>query len=209
MRSYSSWTRSDNLATVVSVWRHQYSASIFSTCLLFIALHLRTCAQGDLFIGHLFGGLLWRLAMATGVEIIGYFLGVASWLLTGASLANDYWKISSFAGSVVISSRQYQNLWHSCAEASTGISNCRQFESMLALPGKCCCWWWQALGEWVITHCCHQRCDSASLWMYISITLTNLWHGIYDLLKQFLSIHHLQNVCVLASGVFMCMCMCV
>ncbi|XP_041920709.1 claudin 15-like b isoform X2 [Alosa sapidissima] len=72
--------------------------------------------------------------MSTGVEIVGFFLGVASWLLTGACITNDFWKVSSFSGSVIISSRQYQNLWHSCAEDSTGISNCRDFESLLALP---------------------------------------------------------------------------
>ena len=76
--------------------------------------------------------------MSTGVEIVGFFLGVASWLLTGSSVSNDFWKVSSFSGSVIISSRQYQNLWHSCAEDSTGIKNCRDFESLLALPGKCC-----------------------------------------------------------------------
>ncbi|XP_031428977.1 claudin 15-like b isoform X2 [Clupea harengus] len=73
--------------------------------------------------------------MSTGVEIVGFFLGVASWLLTGSSVSNDFWKVSSFSGSVIISSRQYQNLWHSCAEDSTGIKNCRDFESLLALPG--------------------------------------------------------------------------
>ncbi|KAL2095864.1 hypothetical protein ACEWY4_008012 [Coilia grayii] len=73
--------------------------------------------------------------MSTGLQIVGFFLGVGSWLLTGACLSNDYWKVSSFAGSVIISTQQYQNLWHSCAEDSTGIKNCRDFESLLALPG--------------------------------------------------------------------------
>ncbi|KAK3534323.1 hypothetical protein QTP86_014241 [Hemibagrus guttatus] len=73
--------------------------------------------------------------MSTGLEITGFLLGVASWLVTGAALANDYWKVSSFSGSVIISSRQYENLWHACAEASSGIAECRDFESLLALPG--------------------------------------------------------------------------
>uniref|UniRef100_A0AAY4D995 Claudin n=1 Tax=Denticeps clupeoides TaxID=299321 RepID=A0AAY4D995_9TELE len=73
--------------------------------------------------------------MSTGLELIGFFLGVGSWLLTGASLANDHWKTSSVAGSVIISSRSYQNLWRSCAEDSTGVSNCKDFESLLSLPG--------------------------------------------------------------------------
>ncbi|KAI4898832.1 hypothetical protein NFI96_021559, partial [Prochilodus magdalenae] len=71
--------------------------------------------------------------MSLALEITGFLLGVASWLVTGVSLANDYWKVSSFAGSVIISNRHYENLWHSCAEDSTGIAECRDFESLLAL----------------------------------------------------------------------------
>ncbi|KAL2097936.1 hypothetical protein ACEWY4_007143 [Coilia grayii] len=73
--------------------------------------------------------------MSTALEAVGFFLCVASWLIIGTALANDYWKVSSYAGSVIVSNRQYENLWHSCAEDSTGIANCRDFESMLALPG--------------------------------------------------------------------------
>ncbi|KAG5836936.1 claudin-15-like isoform X2 [Anguilla anguilla] len=73
--------------------------------------------------------------MSTATEVTGFFLCVGSWLITGASLANDYWKVSTFSGSVIVSTRQYENLWHSCAEDSSGITNCRDFESMLALPG--------------------------------------------------------------------------
>uniref|UniRef100_A0A674D3W6 Claudin 15-like b n=1 Tax=Salmo trutta TaxID=8032 RepID=A0A674D3W6_SALTR len=73
--------------------------------------------------------------MSTAVELTGFLLCVASWLLTGSSLANDYWKVSSVSGSVIVSTRQFQNLFHSCAENSAGIRNCKDFESMLALPG--------------------------------------------------------------------------
>ncbi|KAG9265236.1 claudin 15-like b isoform X2 [Astyanax mexicanus] len=73
--------------------------------------------------------------MSMAMEILGFLMCVAGWLLTGVSLANDFWRVTSFAGSVITSTRQYQNLWHACAEASTGIKNCRQFESMLALEG--------------------------------------------------------------------------
>uniref|UniRef100_A0AAY4AUB4 Claudin n=1 Tax=Denticeps clupeoides TaxID=299321 RepID=A0AAY4AUB4_9TELE len=73
--------------------------------------------------------------MSTALETVGFFLGAISWLITGAALANDYWKISTVSGSVIISNRQYENLWHSCAEDSTGVANCRDFESLLALPG--------------------------------------------------------------------------
>ncbi|KAG9348246.1 hypothetical protein JZ751_001981, partial [Albula glossodonta] len=73
--------------------------------------------------------------MSTALEVTGFLLCVGSWLVTGAALANDYWKISTFSGSVIISNRHFENLWHSCAEDSAGVTNCRDFESMLALPG--------------------------------------------------------------------------
>ncbi|XP_048845608.1 claudin-15-like [Brienomyrus brachyistius] len=73
--------------------------------------------------------------MSTGLEVTGFMLGAASWLLTGVALANDYWKVSTYSGSVIVSNRQYENLWHSCAEDSSGVSNCRDFQSMLSLPG--------------------------------------------------------------------------
>uniref|UniRef100_A0AAY5ERG7 Claudin n=1 Tax=Electrophorus electricus TaxID=8005 RepID=A0AAY5ERG7_ELEEL len=73
--------------------------------------------------------------MSMGTELLGFLLCVGGWLLTAVSLANNYWRVTSFAGSVITSTRQYQNLWQACAEASTGIRNCRRFESLLALEG--------------------------------------------------------------------------
>ncbi|XP_074446848.1 claudin-15-like isoform X2 [Larus michahellis] len=35
---------------------------------------------------------------------------------------------------VITTSTLFENLWKSCAEDSTGVSNCREFDSMLALP---------------------------------------------------------------------------
>lgn len=74
--------------------------------------------------------------MSTAVEATGFIMCIISWLVTGASLVNDYWKISTVSGSVIISQRQFENLWHACAENSAGIAECRDFESLLALPGK-------------------------------------------------------------------------
>lgn len=74
--------------------------------------------------------------MSTAVEATGFVMCIVSWLITGSALANDYWKMSTVSGSVIISQRQFENLWHSCAENSAGIAECRDFESLLALPGK-------------------------------------------------------------------------
>lgn len=75
--------------------------------------------------------------MSTAVEATGFVMCLLSWLLTGVSLSNDYWKISTVSGSVIISQRQFENLWHSCAENSAGIAECKDFESLLSLPGGC------------------------------------------------------------------------
>ncbi|XP_051234167.1 claudin 15-like a [Dicentrarchus labrax] len=72
--------------------------------------------------------------MSTAVEATGFIMCIISWLINGAALANDYWKISTVSGSVIISQRQFENLWHSCAENSAGIAECRDFESLLSLP---------------------------------------------------------------------------
>nr|XP_020473335.1 claudin-15-like [Monopterus albus] len=72
--------------------------------------------------------------MSTALEATGFMMGIISWLVTGAALANDYWKISSVSGSVIVSQRLFENLWHACAENSAGLAECRDFESMLALP---------------------------------------------------------------------------
>ncbi|MEQ2210218.1 hypothetical protein XENOCAPTIV_010001 [Xenoophorus captivus] len=68
------------------------------------------------------------------MEAVGFFMCIVGFLITGSSLANDYWKISTVSGSVIISQRQFENLWHACAENSAGIAECRDFESMLSLP---------------------------------------------------------------------------
>ncbi|XP_030607863.1 claudin 15-like a [Archocentrus centrarchus] len=72
--------------------------------------------------------------MSTALEVTGFIMCIISWLVNGAVLVNDYWKVSTVSGSVIISQRQFENLWHACAENSAGIAECRDFESMLALP---------------------------------------------------------------------------
>ncbi|XP_006125255.1 claudin-15-like isoform X2 [Pelodiscus sinensis] len=72
--------------------------------------------------------------MSAALEIIGFLLSLCGWLAVGATLSNSYWKTSTIHGNVITTSSLFENLWKSCAEDSTGVSNCRQFESMLALP---------------------------------------------------------------------------
>ncbi|XP_005282530.1 claudin-15-like isoform X2 [Trachemys scripta elegans] len=72
--------------------------------------------------------------MSAALEITGFLLSLCGWLIVGATLSNSYWKISTIHGNVITTSSLFENLWKSCAEDSTGVSNCRKFDSILALP---------------------------------------------------------------------------
>ncbi|XP_026082807.1 claudin-15-like isoform X2 [Carassius auratus] len=73
--------------------------------------------------------------MSMGVQLLGFLMCLGGWLLSFVSLVNDSWRTSTFADQLILSLWYYQNLWQSCAESSTGITNCKKFESMLSLAG--------------------------------------------------------------------------
>ncbi|XP_072548749.1 claudin-15-like isoform X1 [Salminus brasiliensis] len=68
-------------------------------------------------------------------EALALLLGFLGWVLIGVSLPNRYWRVSTVDGNVITTSTIYENLWMSCATDSTGVHNCREFPSMLALSG--------------------------------------------------------------------------
>lgn len=74
--------------------------------------------------------------MKDALEIVALFLGFVGWILVYVSLEDNYWKESSQAESVIVTSTVYENLWRSCASASTGVYDCRDFQTLLGLPGK-------------------------------------------------------------------------
>ncbi|XP_073479133.1 claudin-15-like [Aquarana catesbeiana] len=73
--------------------------------------------------------------MSMIVETAGFFFGVIGSIMLGISLFDANWRVSSDDGSVIITSVLFENLWMSCATDSTGVYNCRDFPSLLALPG--------------------------------------------------------------------------
>ncbi|XP_072497440.1 claudin-15 isoform X1 [Notamacropus eugenii] len=73
--------------------------------------------------------------MSVAVETFGFFLGVLGLLMLGVTLPNGYWRVSSIHGNVITTSTIFENLWYSCATDSTGVYNCWEFPSMLALSG--------------------------------------------------------------------------
>nr|XP_061829644.1 claudin-10-like isoform X2 [Nerophis lumbriciformis] len=70
-------------------------------------------------------------AMAT--EIAAFLLAVCGWILVSSTLPSDYWKVSSVDGTVITTATFWSNLWKTCVTDSTGVSNCKDFPSMLAL----------------------------------------------------------------------------
>ncbi|CAL8307596.1 unnamed protein product [Merluccius merluccius] len=66
-------------------------------------------------------------------EIVAFLLSVSGWILVSATLPTDYWKVSSVDGTVITTATFWSNLWKTCVTDSTGVSNCKDFPSMLAL----------------------------------------------------------------------------
>lgn len=76
----------------------------------------------------------WEMGnMAT--EIIAFLLTMSGWILISSTLPTDYWKVSSVDGTVITTATFWSNLWKTCVTDSTGVSNCKDFPSMLALDG--------------------------------------------------------------------------
>uniref|UniRef100_A0A8C7VRK8 Claudin n=1 Tax=Oncorhynchus mykiss TaxID=8022 RepID=A0A8C7VRK8_ONCMY len=69
--------------------------------------------------------------MAT--EIVAFILTISGWILVCSTLPTDYWKVSSVDGTVITTATFWSNLWKTCVTDSTGVSNCKDFPSMLAL----------------------------------------------------------------------------
>ncbi|XP_060910537.1 claudin-10-like isoform X1 [Labrus mixtus] len=68
-------------------------------------------------------------------EIFAFILTISGWVLVCSTLPTDYWKVSSNDGSVITTASFWSNLWKTCVTDSTGVSNCKDFPSMLALDG--------------------------------------------------------------------------
>uniref|UniRef100_A0A674EV10 Claudin n=1 Tax=Salmo trutta TaxID=8032 RepID=A0A674EV10_SALTR len=71
--------------------------------------------------------------MAT--EIVAFIVTISGWILVCSTLPTDYWKVSSVDGTVITTATFWSNLWKTCVTDSTGVSNCKDFPSMLALDG--------------------------------------------------------------------------
>ncbi|KAM9487278.1 claudin-10 isoform 1-T1 [Clarias gariepinus] len=68
-------------------------------------------------------------------EIAAFLIAKSGWVLVSSTLPTDYWKVSSNDGTVITTATFWCNLWKTCVTDSTGVSNCKDFPSMLALDG--------------------------------------------------------------------------
>nr|XP_033781197.1 claudin-15 isoform X1 [Geotrypetes seraphini] len=73
--------------------------------------------------------------MSVIIETTGFYFGIIGSVFLGIALFNQYWRVSTVEGNVITTSTLYENLWQSCATDSTGVYNCRDFPSLLALSG--------------------------------------------------------------------------
>lgn len=69
-------------------------------------------------------------------EILAFILSSSGWVLVSSTLPTEYWKVSTQDGTVITTATFWSNLWKTCVTDSTGVSNCEDFPSMLALEGQ-------------------------------------------------------------------------
>lgn len=70
------------------------------------------------------------------VEIGCFVSCLCGWILVCSTLPTEYWTFSEVGSIVLTTSNYYSNLWRDCISDTTGVSDCKDYPSMLALPGK-------------------------------------------------------------------------
>lgn len=72
-----------------------------------------------------------------GIQLLGFTLAVLGILGSIISTIMVEWKASSYAGDNIITAQaMYEGLWKSCVYQSTGQMQCKQYDSLLQLPGE-------------------------------------------------------------------------
>lgn len=66
---------------------------------------------------------------------IGCFVScLCGWILVCSTLPTEYWTFSEVGSIVLTTSNYFSNLWRDCISDTTGVSDCKDYPSMLALP---------------------------------------------------------------------------
>ncbi|XP_037552221.1 claudin-10 [Nematolebias whitei] len=69
------------------------------------------------------------------VEIGCFITCLCGWILVSSTLPTEYWTFSEVSSLVLTTSKHYSNLWRDCVSDTTGVSDCKDYPSLLALPG--------------------------------------------------------------------------
>ncbi|XP_060784599.1 claudin-10 [Neoarius graeffei] len=67
------------------------------------------------------------------LEIGSFVTCVVGWILVCSTMQMEYWALSEVTSTVLITSHFYSNLWKDCTSDSTGMTDCKQFPTLLAL----------------------------------------------------------------------------
>ncbi|KAM3857042.1 claudin-10-like [Diretmus argenteus] len=68
------------------------------------------------------------------MEIGCFVCCLCGWILVCSTLPTEYWTFSEVGSIVLTTSNYYSNLWRDCISDTTGVSDCKDYPSMLALP---------------------------------------------------------------------------
>ncbi|KAK9524088.1 hypothetical protein VZT92_017955 [Zoarces viviparus] len=68
------------------------------------------------------------------MEIGCFVTCLCGWVLVCSTLPTEYWTFSEVGTIVLTTSNYYSNLWRDCVSDTTGVSDCKDYPSMLALP---------------------------------------------------------------------------
>lgn len=72
-----------------------------------------------------------------GIQLLGFSLAILGFIGSIISTIMVEWKASSYAGDNIITAQaMYEGLWKSCVYQSTGQMQCKEYDSLLQLPGE-------------------------------------------------------------------------
>uniref|UniRef100_A0A5F8HC81 Claudin n=1 Tax=Monodelphis domestica TaxID=13616 RepID=A0A5F8HC81_MONDO len=73
----------------------------------------------------------------SGLQLLGFTMAALGWVGLIVCTAIPQWQISSYAGDNIITAQaMYKGLWMECVSQSTGLINCKTYDSVLALPAS-------------------------------------------------------------------------
>ncbi|XP_048835252.1 claudin-10-like [Brienomyrus brachyistius] len=67
------------------------------------------------------------------MEIGCFVVCLSGWALVCSTLPTEYWNYSTNDQAVLTTSNFFSNLWKDCVSDSTGVSDCKEFPSLMAL----------------------------------------------------------------------------